>query len=182
MGEEDQSLKGDLIMSDRIATEIRIGGPVRRSLVPDLIDAIEREELEEEWGMALPHLENEQDLPKRVSGARFLQFYATDALWGSLTDLETFLTKNSIAFDRHHGPYGEYSGETRRYRPGMKEPVSCLADDGGNFLIEAGAVAEVRRCLRRTRGQKAVQRALRKLDRLLAGADIPDLTHFEIVD
>ena len=111
-----------------------------------------------------------------------LRFCATFALWGELRDLEAFLTENGIAFDRHHGPYGEYSGETRRYRPGMKKPVSCLADDGGNFLIEAGAVADLRRCLKGIRGRRGTQKALRKLNRLLAGADIPDLPPLKVVD
>ena len=169
-------------MSDRIAAEIYIGGQVKRSVISALLEAIEREGLEQDWGLALPRLETEEALLKRVNDEGVLRFYATYALWGELRDLEDFLTEHCIAFDRHHGPYGEYSGETRRYRPGMKKPVSCLADDGGNFLIEAGAVADLRRCLKGIRGKRGTQRALGKLNRLLAGADIPDLPPFKVVD
>ena len=169
-------------MSDRIATEIRIGGQVKRDLVPALLEAIEREGLEEEWGMDLPHLENEQDLLKHCNKDGVLWFCASSAVWGELPDLEAFLVENGITFDRHHGPYADYSGETRRYRPGMKEPIAYLADDGGNFLIEATAVKDVRHCLKSTRGKRGVRGALRKLDRLLAGTDIPDLAPFLIAD
>ena len=169
-------------MSDRIATEIRIGGQVKRDLVPALLEAIEREGLEADWDVAMPRLGTEEDLSKHLSKDGVLRFCASYAVWGSLPDLETFLVENGIAFDRHHGPYADYSGETRRYRPGVKEPIAYLADDGGNFLIEATAVKDVRHCLKSTRGKRGVRGALRKLDRLLAGTDIPDLAPFLIAD
>jgi hypothetical protein len=60
-------------MAERFPTEIRIGGRVNRKLLPDLMNAINDEELQDTWGHGLDRLVSEDRLLQYVDNG-CLQF------------------------------------------------------------------------------------------------------------
>jgi len=168
-------------MADRFPTRIHIGGRVKRAIIPALIDAINTEELQSDWGIELPVLRSGEELLERLEGGH-LSFFHEERAWGEFPDLEGFLVENGIPFNRSHNPRYEYSGEIVQFRTGMEAPAVAAANDNGDIIIEAAEVQRIRDMLKSARNQSDVQRVIDELDNLCLEADIEPLPAFEIVD
>jgi hypothetical protein len=122
-------------VSDYIHASITIGGPIDRSSVSGLIEAV-----------GLENLKTEEYRPVRVARPEdFLKYLKPDghfsfrddaAPWGEFQVLETFLREARIPFDRLTDNHAQYQGEIVYYRPHLKEPVVRPADDSGLEFVE----------------------------------------------
>ena len=169
-------------MSDRFYTVIYIGGKVRPPLLQELITVINNEELKSQNDMTLSQINSEEELLqcKEKNGA--LKFYDERRAWGCFEDLEAFLVKYQIPFDRHHSPYDEYNGELAQYRSGMKSPQTAVASDSCEILVYAADVQKIRDMLRRCKSPQTVHRALNELNVLCEDLDVSPLPGFRIID
>jgi hypothetical protein len=169
-------------MADRFPTVIRLGGEVSRALLPDLIAAINSEDLEANYGVPLPRIKREEQLHEYLepnSGA--LVFYDENRAWGGFDDLEEFLFERSIPFDRQHAGRYEYSGELVQFRPGMAGPQCAEVNDSGQIVVLAKEVQSVRDLLKND-GVAALAQALEKLNACCIDIDVAPLPKFQIVD
>jgi len=169
-------------MADRFTTGIRIGGKVKRALIPGLIQAINAEQLQQEWGKALPEIATEDQLLSHRNEKGALWFCNEEQAWGRFEELEEFLVEKGIQFDREHGPRYETDGELALFRPGMKEPRYCVADASGALTVAVEKIQKIRDLLKRNPAKTGVQRALRALNALCEDADVELLPRFEIVE
>ena len=168
-------------MSDRFPVVIRIGGEIRRSQVKELIPFINSEGLQLDYGTPLPCIDSEEDLLKyKEKGA--LVFYDDERAWGCFQDLEDFLVKHRIPFDRHHSPRYEYLGELVQYRQGMKWPQAAVTGDDWNILVQVCEVQEIRDMLQKSQSARTMRRALKKLNVLCEDLDVTPLPEFRIID
>lgn len=174
-------------MSECFAAHIYIGGQVPKTLVPGLIEAICSEGLRsEDWSSPVGEMSSEKDLLSYVDRNGYLHFTDPERNWGHFDDLEAFLEKNGIAFNRSAEPKFEYSGELVQFRTGMKNPVTSVCDDQENILVETYKVKAIRDSLESAlKTAKVVQEAgtiLQMLNDLCADADITELQKFELVE
>jgi len=169
-------------MADRFTAEIRIGGKVKRARIPALIQAINAEQLQQEWGKALPEITTEDQLLSHRNEKGVLWFCNEEQAWGQFEDLEEFLRESGIPFNRGHDPRYDSDGELALFRPGMKEPRYCVADASGALMVAVEKIQNIRDLLKRNPAKTGVQRALRKLNALCEDADIEPLPEFEIVE
>lgn len=166
-------------MSDRVAAEIEIGGDVPASLVPNLIERIRAEEVLVGWNEQrfdaraaedLLQLAREHDL----AGALLLT--DREVSWGEFYDLESFLFRHRIAFDRRSDAKYDYDAQLVQYRPAMKKPRMYYTTQDKQPVVAASDLRRVEKALER--GQ--YRRALTTLRRLL-GPEIPPLRPLRIV-
>lgn len=162
-------------MADYFWGEIEIGGPVPLRLVQGLLSAIGQvdrgrtgtpftatdpatllEQLDEDTGYL--HLTNEQ------------------ARYGQFEELEEFLQKHGIGYDRRSSGKHEFTPEEARFRPGMKGTVVRLMTHDELPVVDWLKVDEARQLLQAGK----VEAASAKLRDVL-GPDVPKLAPFEIV-
>ena len=179
-------------MSETIAAEIRVGGKVALSLVPDLCQRIAQEGVALDWGEGQFSPTTKEDLLEAREdrdGAILLCLYDDQARFGEFAELETFLREQSVSFDRLSEAKYEYAAQIVSFRPdtGLVElptdpqhrPI-VLAEDleplgmSLSRLIRQIEQADVPKALR------AAKRADRSLKRLLP-PKLPPLEPFEIV-
>ena len=119
---EGSTRKGRFPMSERIASEIWIGGKVSERLVPDLCKAIASQVVLLDWGDARFSPASAEDLIQACrdnsDGVRLLWLCADEARWGEFEELEGFLRKHEIPFTRKSTGRYEYNPERVEYRPG----------------------------------------------------------------
>jgi len=168
-------------MSDRFPTQVKIGGKIKKALLPQLIAQINSQQLQREFGSDLPIIESETDLLKYKNQDGLLYFCREEQSWGRFADLEKFLVEKGIAFDRHHSPRYEYLGELAQFRTGMKAPHVGIAKDDGALLIDAFSLQEIRDTLKKDKSDKGIQTVLREMDWLCLDADVKPLEPFEII-
>lgn len=135
-------------MSHRVATSIRIGGPIHRRLAVPLAEAITDAALSLDWGR--PHFSptNESDL---ITAAHRLPLFLCDDqhFYNAFNDLEAFLRSHRIAFDRHSGAQDKFNSELVRYRPGMRKPFPWHATQEGQALVSRKPFARAIKVLNR---------------------------------
>ena len=127
-------------MSDHFPGEIHIGGPIPQAILQELIRASASEGVSLE-GYGGPDASNE-DLRKAFQEGAIVRLYADQARYGMFADLEKFLVKRRIHFDRSSEAFCEYNAEVVRYRGG-KEAVFLPADQSGNVLLCREEIAAV---------------------------------------
>ena len=164
-------------MSDRMAAEIEIGGPVRRRHVPGLIKAINAEGVFIGWEEAIFDAGNAQDLVDIAAGFEkgTLVLADPEACYGYFDGLEAFLVKHGIGFNRHSEAKYEHEGEYVQFRPGMKKPFVQFATQAQTPVVPVPLLKPVRQALKK--GQ--VTKALRTLNKT-TGLTIPPLTPLRI--
>jgi len=168
-------------MAERFPTHISIGGKVERAIIPALIDAINTEELQSDWGIGLPVLRSDKELLERLEDGH-LSFFHEERAWGEFPDLEQFLVENGIPFNRSHSPRYEYDGELVQFRKGMETPASAVVNDNGTIMVEAQEIQRVRDILKNAQEMEDVRKAIDELNTLCLEADIEPLPPFEITD
>lgn len=137
-------------MADRIAAEISIGGPIPRSLVPELCDVIQAEGVGLEWGDRAFHPKTQADLERALCDG-YLVLRDDEASNGQFDDLEDWCQEHGLAYDRQTEPKYEYDGELAQFRPGH-EVVLVVTNAEGAAVLPAGDV---------TRATEALERAVR---------------------
>lgn len=119
-------------MSDHFPGEIHIGGPIPQAILQELIRASASEGVSLE-GYGGPDASND-DLRKAFQEGAIVRLYADQARYGMFADLEKFLVKRRIHFDRSSEAFCEYNAEVVRYRGG-KETVALPADQSGHVVL-----------------------------------------------
>ena len=168
-------------MAERFPTQIHIGGKVERAIIPALIDAINTEELQSDWGIGLPVLRSDKELLERLEDGH-LSFFHEERAWGEFPDLEQFLVENDIPFNRSHSPRYEYDGELAQFRTGMQAPATAAVNDSEVIVISAPEIQRIREILKNAQNMEDVRKARDELNELCFEADIEPLPPFEIKD
>lgn len=127
-----------------MAAVIRIGGKVKKSLLPELCRVLRRDGASLDWGdkSFAPNTEQEI-LEARVEhgGALVLQLVDDSAVWGQFQRLEDFLRTNCICFNRHTDCEAGYDGELIQSRK-RKRTVS-KTDASGDQVVPAFALTVI---------------------------------------
>lgn len=128
-------------MADYFPGAIHIGGPIRSFIVKRLIAAIVDEgvSLDDYGGPAA----TEEDL-RRAFEQRgdVVRLYDDEARYGQFDELEEFLVRHRIHFDRHSDSRYEFDAENAYYRGG-KHPLVMLATESGQPLVACEEVLEI---------------------------------------
>ena len=144
-------------MSDHLAAQITIGGCISRAFVPGLCTALAAQRAALEWGDApFTPTTVEELLAARqmIDGETVLRLYDSQARHGQFVQLESFLLKRRIAFDRRTEGRFDHAPELVAYRPDEEQ---CLfVTDGDEIVVPAAplweladALSDFRRQLRR---------------------------------
>jgi hypothetical protein len=99
-----------------------------------------------------------------------------EARYGEFDELEPFLIRHGIAFDRRTDAKYEYDGVLVQFRPGMEEPHVGTATQDGEPVVPKTDLEPIRDHLRAGRWREAKA----QFDELLT--DIPPLAPLRIVD
>ena len=168
-------------MSERRAAEIWIGGTIQPELVNEMCAAIRGEQLSLEWGDAVFEPRDADELLEGLGGldgVDVLHFCDDRAAWGQFAELEEFLRKRRLPYDRRTGASDCYDGAIAQFRPGRKL-AETTTNANGYPVADADAVEKAWRLL--TKAQQALKqgksprRQLSRATKLLAGALPPDL-------
>jgi hypothetical protein len=131
-------------MPETIGAEILIGGQIPGDLVPELCAAISREDISLEWGDTSFHPDTVADLLSNrteYEDSQVLRLCDDQARLGRFEQLETFLQRHGIAFDRFSEGKWEYDPEWVAFRPGG-EPVVIATDASREPTVAAGVLSE----------------------------------------
>ncbi|MGC9335811.1 MAG: hypothetical protein ACP5JJ_16815, partial [Anaerolineae bacterium] len=127
-------------MFDRFAAEIHIGGPIPRTLIEPLAEAIVA------TGASLlgygDKIATKQEALEALRDGTKVSLYDDQALCGRMADLEDFLLKHHIHFDHCSVAYGEYDAEMAFYRGGP-EAVYIYATQDGRPLFSQEELAGI---------------------------------------
>jgi hypothetical protein len=119
-------------MSDYLAAQITIGGCISRALAPRLCKLICQTRLSLDWGEAPLEPASAEDLlaaRRTIDGDWLLQLVDDDAPYGSFPDLEAFLIKYEIPFDRQTDSGHGYDGCLVTYRPDSGKTEWLVGDE-----------------------------------------------------
>jgi hypothetical protein len=132
-------------MADRLAAEIWIGGSIPQSLADALCATISNQGVALDWGGG-PFTPAHATELMSARDAEHLHLYDDQASWGQFADLENFLRKHSIPFDRQsEGKYG-YDPELVNYRPDQGAKV-CITTASGDPVVQTAELQPVVRSL-----------------------------------
>lgn len=132
-------------MSDYLAAQLTIGGCISRALAPRLCKLITHAGLSLDWGEApLEPASVEELLAARrtIDGDWLLQLADDDAPYGSFPDLEAFLMKHEIPFDRQTDAGHGYDACLVTYRPRTGK-TEWLATSHGQPAVMASPLWEL---------------------------------------
>jgi hypothetical protein len=162
-------------MSERYAASIKIGGEIRRSRLPELLEAIRTASVSHEWGDACFEPTSTEDLVKAIrDGHLFL--CDDETLYGEFPELEAACRKLRLPYTRWSEGYCEYDAEIVEWRRGMKKPLIRVGSNSNNATFVS--TEEVRKALQQLESNH-IGRARRTLRALCP--DIPKLPPFKIV-
>jgi hypothetical protein len=165
-------------MSDCFPAQIEIGGPVPRTLVPALLEHIDNEGLRWNWSEDEVRATTAEELIEelRQHETDVLRVGHDEASYGAFDDLEAFLFKHNIAFDRQTDGKYDYDGHLVRFRDGMREPHESLATHNGLPVIWVEDLRPIQELLQQGNHEEAQQ----QLDQLLD--PVPPLLPLTIVE
>ena len=130
-------------MGDYFPGHISIGGAVPRKLAGKLCEAIKDSGASLDYGCAPFEPENADDLLAAAKTSGTLELMDDEATYGQFEELEAFLVKHKIPFDRHSDAKYEFDAERVVFRPGMKEPQIQPATNDDDVLVRADDVMDV---------------------------------------
>lgn len=104
-------------MGDYYSAQITIGGNINSSILPELASIIVQEGMVDNSSYELSESEALQAIRDAANSKQTLTLRNNEARNGSFDEMESFLVKNRIAFDRSCDAYCEYDGEVNMYRP-----------------------------------------------------------------
>jgi hypothetical protein len=166
------------MMSDCFPAWIEIGGPVPRALVPALLEHIDAAGLRWNWTEDAVKSTTAQELVEelRQHDTDLLRAGHDEARYGSFDDLEAFLVRHDIAFDRQSDAKYEHDARLVRFRPGMREPHQSLATQAGSPVIEVEDLRPIQELLQQGDREEAQRRLAQLLD------PVPPLPPLTIVE
>ncbi len=179
-------------MADTISAHICLGGRIPRALVPDLCQIIRNLGVGLDWdqGLFQPLAEADLQTACTESGTAIpLRLCDHDASWGEFAELQEFLVKQQLPFDRYHDSKYEFSSELLCFRPDMGS-FRFLTDADERIVVPAEHLAPAVELLNRAqrhlhRGEVPVAQALvRECLTILKEqlpASLPDVPPLEIV-
>lgn len=173
-------------MSDRMATDMLIGGRIPRTLASDLAGAICAEDVSLDYDAPIFHPHTPDDLLGALRDGH-LSLARLDCAWGRMDTLEDFLLAHRIPFTRYTEGKYDYSPEVVYFRRGMKQPVSFLTTPDREIVIRESDITPITRILERASAATSptamthlIQTAIHRLRRG-AGHTIPPLPYFAFV-
>lgn len=116
-------------MAGRVSASITIGDTLSAALLPDLINAIEREGLSTDW-------DGELFTADQCFANEPLALMAHEVAWGHFRELEAFCIQQGLPFARWSGGYHGQWGAQRMVFSGSGEPTSFAADEEDCILID----------------------------------------------
>jgi hypothetical protein len=179
-------------MSERMAAEIRIGGPIPDNLVPELCQTIQRACVGLECGCGDFSPKTADDLLNaRVDdygyGPLLLILYDDDAKWGEFEELEIFLGDSDIAYDRFSEGTHDCSPEISQFRPGQGL-ITQKTDPAYAPVVSTKNLDEMYHVLSQAIGQlgqgenATALRALRRARRILRDNLPPEVAPLELFE
>jgi hypothetical protein len=155
-------------MADCMATEISIGGTIPRDLGEKLCKIIRETEAALEYGDAVFSPDTLEDLKTAIVNDSLVLCDAERA-WGQFEELEAFLQKHEIPYDRHTEGRYEYDSEYVRYRPGIGV-CTMPTLRSGNPVVEVASLQPVVKSIERLHkyAEGKIEKAslLRRMERL----------------
>ena len=133
-------------MGDYFAGRIEIGGPLRSNVLNSLIEAILNSDRLSLIGYG-DEPATDETLRMAFQTGPTVTLYDDQAPYGEFEELEAFLVRRRIHFDRLSDARYEYNAELVRYR-GRGQPVVFPSNTDGQMLVK---VEEVLRILRNRR-------------------------------
>jgi hypothetical protein len=167
-----------MTMSDCFPAWIEIGGPVPTTLVPALLEHVHNEGLRWNWTEDAVKATTAEELiaELRQHDTDVLRAGHDEARYGSFDDLEAFLVRHGIAFDRQSDAKCEHDARLLRFRPGMSEPYQSLATQAGVPVIEVEDLRPIQQLLQQGDHEEAQRRLAQLLD------PVPPLPPLTIVE
>lgn len=163
-------------MSERYSTWIKIGGRIKHSRIPPLLDAICTAAVRLDWGEAYFEPQDAAELMK-VRRDGVLHLCDEEARYGEFPELEKTCRRLRLSYRRHSEGTCGYDAGLTDWRPGTREPIYRRGSN--EHTHEAMFLAsEVKPALDALLVRKTKQ-AIKTLQRLMP--TIPDLPPFEIV-
>ena len=132
-------------MGDRFPSEIKIGGKIPRSLLPELADKLVFEGVNVDWGVPVDGPGILKTIEHAAELGRVAVFTDHEADYGCFIHLESWLTRHGIDFDRHHEARCEYNAEWSRGR-GTYAPISSESDQNGRDVVDVAVILEILDC------------------------------------
>src|SRR5438094_5639318 len=102
-------------MADHTSAVIWIGGPIPKALVPARCNVITAQGVSLDWD-DLVELQVQAELESALNEKGHLQFTDPEARYGEFEELEAFLERHGISYDRHSSAKYEHDAELVRYR------------------------------------------------------------------
>lgn len=131
-------------MPDCCATQITIGGKLKRSLVAGLAEAIEAEGFGDNYE-SMPLNEIEAVISEAASKGECITVGNNDQPWGNCDDLKAFCQEHGLAYCHTFDAHYEWSPGVFFWEPGMAAPREWIGNQDGYPLIGA---AEIRKALK----------------------------------
>jgi aspartate oxidase len=129
-------------MSDRFPGEITLGGTIPRRLLDRLAGMIADQGVSIDWQYALDKAAVRKAIEAAAASGQTVRFTNDEAAYGQFEELESWLTRHGIDFDRHSDARYEYDGENA-YGRGRRRPVVMKSDQSGKALVSADDVHEI---------------------------------------
>ena len=162
-------------MSERYAASIKIGGEIRRSRLPELLEAIRAASVSHEWGEPPFDPKSAEDLITAVRDGHL--FLCDDQTrYGEFPELEATCRKLRLPYTRWSEGYCAYDAEVVEWLPGLKRPLARTGSNSNNATFVP--TKEVCKALKQLESNHTGR--AREILRTLC-PDIPQLPRFKIV-
>ena len=149
-------------MADRFPGDITIGSNIPLRLLDLLSEVIAEEVVSIGWQYRLDKASIRQAIENAAARKETVQFTDDQAAYGQFDELEGFLIKHRIHFNRHSDARYEYDAENVYYR-GRGRPVTMLSTQDSNDVVYCHGVLDILQCK-----SMNVQKKLEKLRKLVA--------------
>ena len=146
-------------MADHFPGDITIGGDIPVRLLDRLSEMIAAENVSIDWQYALDNTQVREAIEQAAATGQTVRFTKDEAVHGQFEELEEFLVRRRIHFDRHSDARYEYDGENAHYR-GRGRPIVTLSAQNGD---DATRCQEIQKILAGRKSDQAKLEAIRKL-------------------
>jgi len=137
-------------MADYVSAHITLGGRVPAQIGDKLCQAIAQEGLALDWceSVFCPGTPDDMlEARREIDDALVLRLYDDQVAWGEFQELEKFLVRHRIAFDRFNEGKYDISPGLVQYRPSLGK-FNFACDAQGRVLVPASPLWEVQGLLR----------------------------------